>query len=421
MRRRVIGCVLLLASAGALLTGFAPVALGDTPSAAFAPAAKAAITRQLEQAVQRGDTPGVVALVTDKNGTIYEATAGKLDASKSAPMPADAIFNIASMTKPVTSVAIMMLLEQGKLGLDDPVSKYLSGFDKLQVITRFNEADGTYESKPATKVMTLRHLLTHTSGIGYAFSSPVLARLQQGTTKSEWEFPLLHEPGEKWTYGASTRVLGMIVEKLTGQPLEAYYQQHIFKPLGMVDTSFAVPAGKQSRVATVHLRADGAIQVQTGTLPPTTAPVPSRGDGGLYSTAKDYGIFIRMLLNGGKLGSARILSERSVKLMGENHIGAIFVETQPVGSLPPRTKPFPLGAGSDKFGLGFQIAAQSADAATYRRPGSLSWAGIFNTEFWIDPQQQIGGVLLMQILPFYDDGAIRTLREFEAAVYRGVR
>ncbi len=127
-----------------------------------------------------------------------------------------------------------------------------------------------------------------------------------------------------------------------------------------------------------------------------------------------------MLLNGGKLGSARILSERSVKTMGENHIGAIFVQTQPVGSLPPRTKPFPLGAGQDKFGLGFQIAAKNADAATYRRRAVSSWAGIYNTEFWIDPQQQIGGVLLMQILPFYDDGAIRTLREFEAAVYRGV-
>jgi CubicO group peptidase (beta-lactamase class C family) len=406
---------------GGLVTGFAPPAFADSPSpTSLAPDAKSAISRQLEQAVLRGDTPGVVALVTDQSGTIFEATAGRLDA-RGTPMPANAIFNIASMTKPVTSVAIMMLLEQGKLALEDPVSKYLQGFDKLQVITRFNEADGTYESKPATKVMTLRHLLTHTSGIGYGFASPVLARLQEGNTKSEWEFPLLHEPGEKWTYGASTRVLGMIVEKITGTTLEKYYQEHIFKPLGMVDTSFAVPAEKQSRVATLHARVDGAIQVQTGAPPPpTSAPNPSRGDGGLYSTAKDYGAFIRMLLNGGKLGSARILSERSVKLMGENHIGAIFVQQQPVG-IARLTKPFPLGAGQDKFGLGFQIAATSADAATYRRAGSMSWAGLYNTEFWIDPQRKIGGVLLMQLLPFYDDGAIRTLREFEAAVYRGAR
>jgi methyl acetate hydrolase len=127
-----------------------------------------------------------------------------------------------------------------------------------------------------------------------------------------------------------------------------------------------------------------------------------------------------MLLNGGTLGSARILSERSVKLMGENHIGAVFVDTQTI-SAPALSKPFPLGAGKDKFGLGFQVAAKSEDAKTYRSPGSLSWAGIYNTEFWIDPALQVGGVHLMQVLPFYDDGAIRALREFEAAVYRAVR
>jgi CubicO group peptidase (beta-lactamase class C family) len=269
--------------------------------------------------------------------------------------------------------------------------------------------------------MTLRHLLSHTSGIGYGLSSPVLARLQQGNSKSEWEFPLLHEPGEKWTYGASTRVLGMIVEKITGSSLEAWYQKNIFKPLGMLDTSFAVPADKQSRMAALYSRVDGKIQIQAGAAPPpTSAPNPARGDGGLYSTARDYGIFIRMLLNGGKLGSARLLSERSVKMMGENQIGAVFVSRQPVG-IARLTKPFPLGAGQDKFGLGFQIAAKGEDASIYRRAGSLSWAGLYNTEFWIDPQRQVGGVLLMQMLPFYDDGAIRTLREFESAVYRGVR
>jgi methyl acetate hydrolase len=388
-RRAVI--VSLLLAATYVIGGAASSAWADSASA-FSPDAQSNIKRQLDQAVQRGDTPGVVALVVDRNGILYEAAAGK-----------------------------MMLLEQGKLTLDDPVSKHLTGFDKLQVLTKFNEADGTYESRPAKKVMTLRHLLTHTSGIGYGFSSPTLTRMQQGTNKLEWELPLLHEPGEKWTYGASTRVLGMIVEKITGTSLEAYYQERIFRPLGMTDTSYAVPADKHARVAAVHIRTDGKIQAQSpAPLPPTSAPVPSRGDGGLYSTARDYGLFVRMLLNGGKLGNARILSERSVKLMGENHIGSIFVELQPIG-VPSRSKPFPLGAGQDKFGLGFQVAAKNADAEIYRRAGSLSWAGIFNTEFWIDPQRQIGGVLLMQLLPFYDDGAIRTLREFEAAVYRGLQ
>jgi CubicO group peptidase (beta-lactamase class C family) len=380
---------------------------------------KAAITQKLEAAVQRGDTPGVVALIVDRDGALYEAAAGKADVTAGTPMRTDAVFNIASMTKPVTSVAIMQLYEQGKLKLDDPVSKYLPGFDKLQVITKFNEADGTVQSRPATRVMTLRHLLTHTSGIGYGFSSPVVVKLLK-PNQSEWELPLLHEPGTKWTYGASTRVLGMIVEKVSGMTLEDYFQKNILQPLGMRDTSFAVPVAKHSRVPPVQQREGSQLKQQPAPKPPVAPPVPSRGDGGLYSTARDYGRFIRMFLNGGKLGDARILSERSVKMMGENQIGAVNVQRQPVG-MANLTKPFPLGAGHDKFGLGFEIAAAAPGTQPYRSPGSMSWAGLFNTEFWIDPKQHVGGVLMMQMLPFYDDGAIRTLQEFEAAAYKALR
>jgi methyl acetate hydrolase len=390
--------------------------LASLPLAARGPlsdAGTSALSKQLAMSLERGDTPGVVAMVVDKDGEIFTGTAG---------LPADAIFNIASMTKPVTSVAIMMLMEEGKLTLDDPVSKHLPGFDKLQVLTKFNAADGTYEARPAKNVMTIRHLLTHTSGIGYGFSSPVLAKLQQGTTppKAEWEVGLLHEPGEAWSYGASTRVLGLIVQKYTGEELENYYQRRIFKPLGMNDTSWAVVAGKQSRVVRNHRRVDGKWQEQPAATIPTTPASPQRGDGGLYSTAHDYGLFIRMLLNGGKLGSARILSEKSVKLMGESHTGNVTVSTQPVG-MEALTKPFPLGAGKDKFGLGFQVAADDPAAAAFRSPGSLSWAGLFNTEFWIDPKAGIGGIVLMQGLPFYDDGAIRTLRDFESVLYKQIR
>ena len=380
---------------------------------------KAAITQTLDAAVQRGDTAGVVALIVDRDGALYEAAAGNADVTAGIPMRTDAIFNIASMTKPVTSVATMQLYEQGKLKLDDPVSKYLPGFDKLQVITKFNAANGTVESRPAKNTMTLRHLLTHTSGIGYGFSSPIVTRLQK-PGQNEWDLPLLHEPGTKWAYGASTRVLGMIVEKVSGMTLEAYFQQNILQPLGMRDTSFAVPAAKKARVPPVQQRDNGTLKQQPAPNVPATPPVPSRGDGGLYSTARDYGCFIRMFLNGGKLGEARILSERTVKLMGENHIGAVIVQQQPVG-VPALTKPFPLGAGHDKFGLGFQITQQAPGSAPYRSPGSMSWAGIYNTEFWIDPKQHIGGVLMMQMLPFYDDGAIRTLREFESTAYKALR
>src|SRR5262249_49740404 len=379
-----------------------------------------ALSDRLQAAVAQGDTPGVTAVVVDRDGVLYEGAAGKLDVERDVPMPVDAIFNIASMTKPITAVAIMMLLEEGKLKLDAPVSKYVAGFDNLQVITKFNEEDGSYETRPAKRAMTVRHLLAHTSGIGYAFCNPIVARLQRGTQKSEWELPLLSDPGDKWNYSASTRVLGLIVEKITDPALETWYQERIFKPLGMVDTSFAVAAEKQSRVSSIHSRASGTLQEQPRATVPSTPTPPFRGDGGLYSTVRDYALFMRMLLHGGRLGTAKILSESSVKMMVQNQIGSIFVEEQPAAD-PLRTKPFPLGAGHDKFGLGFQVASKDERYAKFQSPGSLSWAGIFNTEFWIDPERHIGGVQMMQVLPFYDDGAIRTLRDFEALVYQGLR
>jgi methyl acetate hydrolase len=375
-----------------------------------------AVADVLANAVERGDTPGVVALVVDRKGCVFEGSAGKLDIAHDAPLSSNAIFRIASMTKPVTSAAIMILVEQGKLSLDDPVSKYLPAIGQLQVLTHFNEVDGTYETRPAKRPMTIRHLLAQTSGMGYAFSNPTVAALVKLTHKAEWELPLQHDPGETWMYSPSPAVLGLVVEKISGMSLEEFLQRHIFVPLGMHDTSFAVPLDKQSRVITIYQHVDGKFQ----DLPqPSINAVPTppfRGDGGLLSTAADYGRFVSMLLGGGQLGHVRILSARSVRLMGENQIGAIVVSQQPAAD-PVRTRPFPLGAGQDKFGLGFQITEASSAGAKSRSQGSLSWAGIYNTEFWIDPQRGIGGVLLMQFLPFYDESAIRTLKDFEKAVY----
>jgi len=386
----------------------------------FSESDKAALSRQISSAVSRGDAPGVVALVVGRDGALYEGAAGKLDVAHDVAMPVNAIFSIASMTKPVTSVATMTLFEQGKLNLDDPVSKYLTGFDNLQVITKFNEKDATYETRPAKRPMTIRHLLTHTSGIAYGAFNPIVDRLKEATKKHEWELPLVNDPGDKWNYGPSTVVLGMIVEKISGESLEAYFQQHIFVPLGMVDTSYAVPLAKQSRVATEHSRINGVLQEQPREPIPATPTAPFRGDCCLYSTAQDYGKFMEMLLNGGHLGPAKILSENSVKMMGENNIGPIFVELQQAAD-QSLAKPFPLGAGHDKFGLDFQIASSDPEYAKFRSPGSMSWAGIHNTEFWIDPQRHIGVVMMMQLLPFYDEGAIRTLRDFEELLYLKLR
>jgi methyl acetate hydrolase len=415
MRLLKIGAVVAVMSAALLAQG----PTERTKVQGFSDAGKAALSKQIADAVSRGDTPGVVEIVVNRDGVLYEGAAGKFDAAKNIPMPANAIFQIASMTKPVTSVAIMMLLEQGKLKLDDPVSKYLTGYDNLQVITKFNTADATYETRPAKAAMTIRHLLAHTSGIGYGFTNPIENALTAKTKKGEWELPLLDDPGTKWNYSASTRVLGFIVEKVTGVGLEPWYQEHIFKPLGMVDTSFAVAADKQSRIPTSHSRFTGAMVEQARTPVPSTATPPFRGDGGLYSTVQDYAKFVRMLLNDGTLGQAQILTPASVKMMGQNQIGAIFVERQPDAD-KQRTKPFPLGAGKDKFGLGFQIASSDPGMAKFRSPGSLSWAGIFNTEFWVDPVKHVGAVQMMQVLPFYDDGAIRTLRDFEETVYKNL-
>jgi methyl acetate hydrolase len=358
----------LVISSGLAQTNAQPTS-GHTRTKRFSETSKSALSSQLSSAVERGDTPGVVALVVGRDGVLYQGAAGKLDVARDIAMPVGAIFAIASMTKPVTSVAIMRLVEEGKLKLDDPVSKYLAGFDNLRVITKFNEKDATYETRPAKRPMTIRHLLTHTSGIGYDFSNAIEHRLIEKTRKDEWELPLLNDPGDKWHYSASTAVLGMIVEKISGEPLEAYFQKNIFEPLGMVDTSYAVPLAKQSRVATKYSRINGQWKELAQTRPfPTTPKPPFRGDGGLYSTAQDYGKFMQMLLNGGHLGPAKILSEHSVQMMGENNIGSIFVESQQAAE-PSLTRPFPLGAGHDKFGLGFQIASSNPQYTMFRGPG----------------------------------------------------
>ena len=387
-----------------------------TPVEAISPEDSAALSGFLRRAVSNGDVPGMVALVVGPSGILYHEAFGKLNVARNVDMPRDAIFRIASMTKPLTSVAALMLLQEGKLKLEDRVDAYLPAFSKKEVITRVNEASGTYETRPASQPITIRHLMTHTSGIGYAWSQPPIALAQKKTGLLEPELPLLHDPGEKWSYGASTRVLGDIVAKVSGQGIDEFLRARILEPLGMRDTSYAVPPEKHGRVVTVHQRTNGALVEQAN---PEALPVTVRGDGGLYSTAIDYSAFLRMLLNRGRNGTTRLLSDRAMQELTRNQIGRLVVEQQPVADAT-RSKPYPLGAGEDKWSLGFQLAAPGSPP-NHRSPGSYSWAGINNTHFWVDPGRQIGVIVLMQVLPFYDERAIEVLGGFEQRLYAHTR
>jgi CubicO group peptidase (beta-lactamase class C family) len=378
----------------------------------------AALSRFLGAAVAQGDVPGIVAMVVNRDEVLYHEAFGRQNVAKDVPMAKDAIFRIASMTKPMTSVAVMMLVEEGKLALDDQASTYVPAFRSPKVLAGVDQRTATFATRPATRPITIRHLLTHTSGIGYTWSDPSLALVQKQTGQgSETDLPLLHDPGVRWTYGAGTKVLGDIVETITGRRIDAFIDARISRPLGMQDTAFVVPPDKHARVVTTLQKANGAFS-ETQNPPAISSPV--RGDGGLHATAADYGRFLQMLLNRGQRDGVRLLSERTVRDMTRNQIGRVVVQEQPSAN-PALSKPYPLGAGEDTWGLGFQVAAPRSPKPNMRRPGSYTWAGIFNTHFWVDPREEIGVILLMQVLPFYDEGAIRVLTGFEELVYTHLR
>jgi CubicO group peptidase (beta-lactamase class C family) len=375
-----------------------------------------ALTSFLKDATDRGDVPGVVVAVVNKSGMVYNEAFGLQSTLKRTPMAKDTMFNMASMTKPITSVAVMILVDEGKLTLDDEVAKYLPKYKDPLVITSFNPADTSYETRPAKRAITIRHLLTHTSGIGYGFASPMLTKIMQKTGKQELDMPLLFDPGEGWAYGASTRVLGEVVEVVSGQKLDAFLQSRILGPLGMRDTAYLVPPDKYARVVVANARGADGKYVERPM--PATLPATVQGDGGLYGTASDYGLFLRMLLNGGKLGDTRILSEKSVKTMFTPQTGHVVVKEQESANLS-LSRNFPLGAGKDRWGLGFQLAADKQP--NRRSPGSGTWAGIFNTHFFIDPSKQVGVVVMMQTLPFYDEAAMKVYAGVEEAVYKNLK
>src|SRR5256885_9345372 len=295
----------------------------------------------LRAAVERKDVPGVVALVTNRDRVVYQGAFGVADVSTGRALTMDALFRIASMTKPVTSLALLQLVEQGKLSLDDSADKYLPELAGLKVFESFDPATGEYKLRPATRRPTVRQFLTHSSGLGYPFTSAIWRDFKPKPGETyPFGGPLLFDPGERWHYSTSTDVVGRLVEVLSGQKLEDYFREHIFAPLKMDDTSYDVPEAKEPRLVAQQQRAgermDGAVELQKP-QPGLTVAAPI-GGGGLASTADDYGRFVRMLLNGGALDGARVRKAETVALMGQNHIGAVSVPA--LKSALPRSADF---------------------------------------------------------------------------------
>jgi CubicO group peptidase (beta-lactamase class C family) len=345
-------------------------------------------------------------MVAHAQAVVYEHAVG---AAK------DAIFAIASMTKPVTSVAVMQLVEARRVKLDEPAATYLPELGTVRVL------DGGTLRPPKTPI-TVRHLLTHTAGFGYEFlNRDVFELVSKKAVPSVMaggdgflKAPLLFDAGTRWEYGISTDWLGRLVERVSGQSLDTYFRQKIFDPLGMSDSFFNVPPDKRSRmVPTFQRNEDGSLAQQPA--PPPSAVEFFSGGGGLYSTAPDYLKFVRALMAGGRLGEQRILSTESVAMMGTNQIGTL--ELRPISSVIPQLARdgVVMPGALDKFGLGF--ALNSKAVGTGRAANTLSWAGIYNTFFWIDREKQVGAVLMTQLLPFLDPGPMKLLEDFDRAVY----
>ena len=380
-----------------------------------------AIDTVLREAVDAGHVPGVVAMAADRDGVIYEGAFGRRGVPDGAPMTRDTVFWIASMTKPVTAVAVMKLVEQSRLWLDRPAQEILPELADTKVLEGF-DASGAPRLRAPRRPMTLRHLLTHTSGFGYDTWNADLfdyfaktGRPTHATGKlAGLNAPLIFDPGEGWAYGIGIDWAGRMVEAASGKALDTYMRDHIFDPLHMRDTGYELRPDQLSRLADTHARKPNGSLEMFERHPPQK-PEFIAGGGGLNSTAADYLTFLRMLLGGGQFDGVRLLHPDTVAMMGQNHIGAINVA--PMWSTKPTaSNDIELFPGMvKKWGLSFLI--NTADVAGRRRAGSLTWAGLGNTFFWLDPNQQIAGVFLTQILPFGDHAVLRTLGAFENAIY----
>lgn len=364
----------------------------------------------LDAAVSAGEVAGAVALVTDRRGVLHEAAAGLASTTLGLPMRVDTGFYVASMTKPVTSIALLMLHEAGKLDLDDALAAHLPGFEQPGVLVSLDEHGDAHVLRPAGRAITIRDLLTHTSGFGSWFLDREVLVALKGRVEHFTAPFLMHDPGERFSYGNSTDIVGLLIEPLSGLPLERFFEERITAPLGMRDSGFDPPADP-ARIARIHQREGGALR----DAPEEIRRERPRGGGGMYSTARDYGALLRMLLNDGRADDGtQLLSPASVEIMTTNQIGELSARTMRT-VWPERTLDFAFLDGTQKFGFNLMIETQAKPGG--RAAGSWGWAGIFNTFFWGDPLAGIGAVLLMQMSPFCEPACLRLLDEFETAVY----
>jgi methyl acetate hydrolase len=383
----------------------------------------AALDTILSEAARAGEVPGVVAMVANRDGLLYEGGFGTRRLGTDAPMTPDTVAWIASMTKAITTVALLQLVEEGRVDLDAPASIYAPEIGDAALLHDF-DAEGRPLTRTPARPVTVRHLLTHTAGYTYDFASSALRKYMKATglpatntgRLASLGAPLVGEPGEAFIYGISTDWAGRIVEIVAGKPLETVFRERIFAPLGMADTMFRLGADQMARRATVHGVTEDGTYVPTEMVV-VQDPEFASGGGGLYATAGDYLTFLRMILAGGSLGGERIL--------GAESIAGLMIDQIPQLSVPALGLMSPMGLRSADFfrgkptgwTLGFQ---QNREETPEGRPaGALSWAGFANTFYWIDPKNGLAGVFITQIVPFFDPRAIRVFRAFETEVYRG--
>ncbi|NEU99204.1 serine hydrolase domain-containing protein [Bradyrhizobium uaiense] len=385
---------------------------------------KAQIDQVLRQKSEAKEIPGVVAVAATGKDVIYEGAFGKRDLSKSDPMTADSVFWIASMTKAVTSAGAMQLVEQGKLSLDEPIGKLLPDLAAVQVLDGF-DAKGEPQLRPAKKPITLRQLMTHTAGFAYDMWDVNLGKYLEKTgtpgiitcLNAALKTPIMTDPGTRWEYGTNIDFVGKAVEAASGKKLDAYLRDNMFAPLGMSDTAFKISDDMRKRLVGMHARGeDGTLAAIPFELEQN--PEFHMGGGGLYSTAADYIKFCQMILNKGKGNGNQVLKAETVATMGQNHIGELTVEKMPTAA-PMYTNDVDLYPDIvKKWGLSFLI--NTAKTPEGRSAGSLAWAGLANTYYWIDPARDVCGVILTQLLPFADKHSLEAFAGFEKGIYAGL-